>query len=189
MKTLTAIAALAALILLSGCTGAQIKVTPDVPARVSHTPLPNVGIEDSSVVTIPAAGDIADAFSKELRNSKFAEDVYYPQRPKDPIDVTLETKFSIIEDTHMGAAMAKAFFTGLTLFLLEPAFWYDFDYSLRGEVDVIRDGKRVKHATGQADAIISAKYLSLGEVPKLAQEALVQGKKVVFTQLMNGISR
>ena len=36
--------------------------------------------------------------------------------------------------------MAKAFFTGFTLFLLEPAFWYDHDYTLIGDVDVIKNG-------------------------------------------------
>ena len=175
--------------ILAGCTGTQLKVTPDIPAKGVRSILPSVGIEDRSIGVPAQAGDLADAFAKELRNSRVAADVYYPQRPNDPIDTTLETKFTLTVDPHQGSSFAKSFFTGFTFFLLEPAFWYDFDYALQGEVDVLKDGKRIKHSEGKADATISAKLFSLGELPKLEQEALTQGKKVVFGQMINGITK
>ena len=58
--------------------------------------LASVGIEDRSVNVPPQAGDLADAFAKELRNTRVASDVYYPQRPKDPIDTTLEKPTSFV---------------------------------------------------------------------------------------------
>jgi hypothetical protein len=92
-------------------------------------------------------------------------------------------------DVHTGAMFAKSFFTGFTLFLLEPVFWYDFDYKLAGNINVLKDGKVVKKVSATTNATISTKWLSLSDVSALEAQALVKAKKSLFQQLMQAIGK
>jgi len=92
-------------------------------------------------------------------------------------------------DRHSGATFAKGFFTGFTLFIFEPLIWYDFDYTLAGNVDVIKDGKIIKRVNAKTDATVSVKWLSLSDLAKLQDETLIKAKKSLFQQLIHGIGR
>jgi hypothetical protein len=77
----------------------------------------------------------------------------------------------------------------LTLFIIEPLFWYDFDYTLSGTVDVVKNGKVIKQLSAVTDATLSVKWLSLGKVASLEGETLAQAKKSLFQQLINDVGR
>lgn len=189
MKTNIIIVAITTLA-IAGCTGTQVKISPEssVLEQSFNSPYASVGVRDiPAEKTLSVTGNLTEAFSNEIRTSGFAKEVYYPFRPNDKTDVTLDTQFNAELDTHPGSTFAKAFFTGFTLFLFEPFFWYDFDYTLAGNVDVIKDGKVVKRINAKTDATVSVKWLSLSEVAKLEGEALVKAKKSLFHQLMHSI--
>ena len=132
---------------------------------------------------------MTEAFSNELRKSGITKEVYYPFRPDDKADIVLESQFNVALDPHSGSAFAKSFFTGLTLFIIEPLFWYDFDYTLSGTVDVVKNGKVIKQLSAVTDATLSVKWLSLGKVASLEGETLAQAKKSLFQQLINDVGR
>lgn len=175
---------------ITGCTGTQIKVSPEPILYHPDQLYTSIGVRDvPATKTLPVAGNLTEAFSNEMRTSGFAKDVYYPLRPDDKVDIALDSQFNVEQDTHSGSLFAKSFFTGLTFFLLEPALWYDFDYKLSGNVNVLKDGKLVRQATAATDATISAKWLSLSKLPALEAEALVKAKKSLFQQLMQVIGK
>lgn len=165
------------------------------PSAQLNTPGPtinSVSVSDKSdeLVEVPAAIGLAESFGKELLETKFAKSVYYSRHTESPVDMYLSTRFKVSESPNVGSAITKAIFTGLTFFILEPAFWYDFDYTLEGDVDVTNnDGKHIKHSTGKVDATVSTKFLSLGELPNLRVSALSQAKKVLFSQLIAGMRK
>jgi hypothetical protein len=175
---------------VTGCTGTQVKLSHEPITQSSNQAYNSVGVRDvPAIKSLPLAGNLTEAFSNEIRTSGFAKDVYYPVRPDDKVDIVLDSQFSAEVDTHSGSMFAKAFFTGFTLFLLEPVFWYDIDYKLAGNVNVLKDGKLVKQATAATDATISAKWLSLSKLPALEAEALYKAKKSLFQQLMQAIGK
>jgi hypothetical protein len=181
-----------AILLLTGCTGTQVKINPDttsfsqsVSARYDSVGVRDVPAEKS----IPVAGNMTEAFSNEMRTCGFAKQVYYPFRPDDQTDIVLDTQFNVEVDPHAGGMFAKAFFTGFTLFLLEPVFWYDFDYKLVGNVNVIKDGRVIRQVTAKTDATMSAKWLSLSNLQSLEGDMLNKAKKSLFRQLMQDIEK
>lgn len=176
---------------LTGCTGTQVTVKPD-PKTLSLSNLAryeNVGLSQASTGggNYAAAGNLAEGLSTAMKSAGFAQQVYYPLRPDDKTDIALNTEFSVKTDAHMGANLAKSIFTGLTLFLLEPALWYDYDYILEGKAIISKRGQRIGEATAHTDATISMKWLSLSELPNLEAEALTKAKQSLYSQLMREI--
>ena len=175
---------------ITGCTGTQVKLSPEPITHDFNQLYNSVGVRDvPATKTLLVAGNLTEAFSNEIRSSGFAKDVYYPLRPDDKVGIVLDSQFSVETDTHSGSMFAKAFFTGFTLFLLEPVFWYDIDYKLAGNINVLKGGKLVKQATAKTDATISTKWLSLSQLATLEAEALVKSKKSLFQQLMQNIEK
>jgi len=178
--------------LVIGCTGTEIKIKPEntlLDQRVAN-PYSSVGVRDASTGKIlPAAGNMTEAFSTQIRTSGFSKDVYYPFKPDDKTNILLESNFNVEFDAHSGSAFAKSFFTGFTFFILEPFFWYDFDYKFAGTVDVLKDGKVIKQVSAATDATVSVKWLSLSDVATLEGEAIAKAKKSLFNQLLNDIRK
>jgi hypothetical protein len=128
-----------AILVLTGCTGTEVRVTPEVSNNIYNQPYETLGVRPVTAdKTIKEVGDMNNDFATSLRTSGIAKEIYYPLRLADNPEVTLDTKFESSLDTHGGALAFKAFFTGLLMFLPEPFFWYDFDYSLTGEVSIFK---------------------------------------------------
>jgi hypothetical protein len=192
MKLNLLIIAVAALLMI-GCTGTEIKIRPEnaLIAQNVMGPYTSIGVKDvsSGTSSLPQAGNMTEAFSNELRKSGITKEVYYPLRPDDKADVVLESQFNVTLDPHSGSQFAKSFFTGFTFFILEPLFWYDFDYTFSGTVDVVKNGKVIKQLNAVTDATLSFKLLSSGIVPSLESETLAKAKKSLFQQLISDIGK
>ncbi len=191
MKLNLLIIAVAAFFII-GCTGTEIKIRPEnaLIAQNVMGPYTTIGVKDvSSGTSLPQAGNMTEAFSNELRKSGVTKEVYYPFRPDDKADIVLESQFNVALDPHSGSAFAKAFFTGFTFFILEPLFWYDYDYTFSGTVDVVKNGKIIKQLSAVTDATMSVKWLSLGKVTSLEVETVDKAKKALFQQLINDVGQ
>lgn len=191
MKLNLLIIAVAAFFII-GCTGTEIKIRPEnaLIAQNNIGPYTTIGVKDvSSGTSLPQAGNMTEAFSNELRKSGITKEVYYPFRPDDKADIVLESQFNVALDPHSGSAFAKAFFTGFTFFILEPLFWYNYDYTFSGTVDVVKNGKIIKQLSAVTDATMSVKWLSLGKVTSLEVETVDKAKKSLFQQLISDIGK
>ena len=191
MKLNLLIIAVAAFFII-GCTGTEIKIRPEnaLIAQNVMGPYTTIGVKDvSSGTSLPQAGNMTEAFSNELRKSGVTKEVYYPFRPDDKADIVLESQFNVALDPHSGSAFAKAFFTGFTFFILEPLFWYNYDYTFSGTVDVVKNGKIIKQLSAVTDATMSVKWLSLGKVTSLEVETVDKAKKSLFQQLISDIGK
>lgn len=189
MKLLTAILAV---VMITGCTGTKVAVSPEPGMLKSsfNTPYDTVGLRDTPADKIyPPAGNLTEAFGAEMRSSGFSKEVYYPFRPDDKVDLTLDTQFNVEMDPNMGSAFAKSFITGFTLFVLEPFFWYDYDYKMTGNINVIQDGKMTKTISAETNATMSMKWLSLSKGQTLEGETLGKAKKSLFRQLMQDLEK
>ena len=176
---------------LVGCTGTQLVVKPDPAAQstVVTKKYSSVGVhpKPSDLPSYAGAGNLSDGFANAIEESGFAKKVFYPLRSDDKPDITLESQFSARTDLHSGANFIKSFFTGFTLFLLEPVIWYDYDFVVEGTVGVIRNGERIQTISARSDATISAKWLSLSEVAKLEADALSKAKRGLYYQILRDI--
>ena len=191
MKLNLLIIAVAAFFII-GCTGTEIKIRPEnaLIAQNNIGPYTTIGVKDvSSGTSLPQAGNMTEAFSNELRKSGVTKEVYYPFRPDDKADILLESQFNVALDPHSGSAFAKAFFTGFTFFILEPLFWYNYDYTFSGTVDVVKNGKIIKQLSAVTDATMSVKWLSLGKVTSLEVETVDKAKKSLFQQIISDIGK
>ena len=191
MKLNLLIIAVAAFFII-GCTGTEIKIRPEnaLIAQNNIGPYTTIGVKDvSSGTSLPQAGNMTEAFSNELRKSGVTKEVYYPFRPDDKADIVLESQFNVALDPHSGSAFAKAFFTGFTFFILEPLFWYNYDYTFSGTVDVVKNGKIIKQLSAVTDATMSVKWLSLGKVTSLEVETVDKAKKSLFQQIISDIGK
>lgn len=191
MKLNLLIIAVAAFFII-GCTGTEIKIRPEnaLIAQNVMGPYTTIGVKDvSSGTSLPQAGNMTEAFSNELRKSGVTKEVYYPFRPDDKADIVLESQFNVALDPHSGSAFAKAFFTGFTFFILEPLFWYNYDYTFSGTVDVVKNGKIIKQLSAVTDATMSVKWLSLGKVTSLEVETVDKAKKSLFQQIISDIGK
>jgi hypothetical protein len=174
-------------ILLSACTGTTTAVTPD-PATLTTTVSKKCGIvavkEVPSIKVYPPAGNLVAGFADALERSGIAEKVYYPSRNDDKFDLALDSRFDVTFDANTGGNMTKSFFTGLTLFLLEPVFWFNFNYEMTGEIDIIRAAQKVDSIKANSEGEMSMKFLSLGEAQTLEGSTLAMLKESLFRQLI-----
>jgi len=197
MKTIlssvsTSLLMLSILLFISGCTGTKVNVYPstsDMNNKCEHK-YASISIKDlPSDYVYPPAGKVVEYFAHELDESGICEEVLYPSRRSDKPDLTLETKFDVQIDPHMGISMLKAFATGLTLFILEPVFWYNFDYEFKGSVNVLKNGEVVDQINKQAESQISMKYLSLANAQKLEGKAIADAKKSLSNQIIMDLNK
>jgi len=175
------------LVSATACTGTTVLVTPSEDAfPATHAQrFESLGVREvPSDREYPPAGNLTSAWVAELRASGIAANIYYPLRPDDDVDLILDSGFDVTFNANSGSNMAKSFFTGLTLFLLEPFFWYHFDYNLSGNVDVKVQDKTVSTIEKEAVARMSMKFLSLGEAQKLEGEVLGRSKRSLFRQVI-----
>ena len=174
-------------LLVSGCTGSVVNVNPD-PASLKVAISKKCGSiavkEASSVHVYPPAGNLVPGLVNSLERSGLFDKVYYPSRPDDKVDMILDSKFDVIFEPNMGSNMTKAFFTGFTLFLLEPVFWYDYDYKLSGQIDIKKEENKTGTITAATDSSMSMKFLSLSEAVKLEGETLAKSKESLYKQLL-----
>ena len=188
---LRAIGVLLLSLLTIGCTGTQTTIKPDPLTLSTQSPkkFESVGLKarTSEYPPLAPAGNLTDGFASTLEETGFAKKLYYPLRGEDKPEILLEPQFSARADLHSGANFAKAFFTGFTLFLLEPVIWFDYDYTVEGNVIVSRNGERLQTINARSDATISAKWLSLSEISRLEAEALMKAKRSLYLQLMHDI--
>jgi hypothetical protein len=185
---------LSSLLLFSaaGCTGTQIMITPS-PESLQTSASKNCGI--AGVKERPAdkvygpAGYLVQGFADFLDRSKLFDKVYYPLRPDDKVDLTLDSKFDVLFEPNMGGNLGKAFAIGITLFLLEPAFWFDYDYTLSGDVDIYKGDTKTSVAKATTNASMSIKFLSFAETVKLESETLQKGKESLYKQIFVEVDR
>lgn len=181
------VATLTTLLAFAGCSGTSVVVRPD-PQGLSPTTskqFSTIGVRAEPAASVfPAAGEPVSGFASALDQSGIADRVYYPMRPDDSTDAVFDTQIDVTCDRNSGSNFVKAFFTGFTMFLLEPFFWFEQDYVLSGNVDVVKaSGSRLRlNATTTATA--SVKFLSLNEADKLEGEALQRGKESLYRQLL-----
>jgi len=173
--------------IIAGCTGTNMTVTP-APDTLQMTVVKGCGVvalkETPAEQVYPPAGNLVPGFATALEKSGLAAKVYYPSRPDDKVDLTLDARFDVLFDANMGSNMVKSFFTGLTLFVLEPVFWFDYNYNLKGNVAIVRDNARVQTLDAVTDAEMSMKFLSLGEVQQLEGNTLNKAKESLYKQLL-----
>lgn len=175
---------------ISGCTGTAITVTPPPDSLKSNYTgkCGAVAVKEFPTPRVyPPAGNLVPGFANALERSGLATQVYYPARPDDKVDLVLDARFDVNFDANMGANMTKGFFIGLTLFLLEPVIWHDFDYQLEGQVSLLKDKQKVRTINSKTTANMSMKWLSLGEAAKLEGETLSQSKESLYRQLLNDL--
>ncbi|GEM_PF-1777043 len=178
------------IVVLTGCTGTQMMVNPEPSAiELKGTgKCGNVAVKEMTPdKTYPPAGNLTPGFAAELERSGLFEDVYYPSRPDDKVDLVIDTKFNIFFDPNMGSGAVKSFLTGLTLFLLEPVFWYDFDYTFNGKVDLYEGKVLKKSYNAQTSAEMQMKFLSLGEAVTLESDTLTKAKASIYSQLVRKV--
>lgn len=170
-----------------GCTGTQLQVRPD-PVGMHATYAGDCGSvavrEKTPDRVYPPAGNLVPGFADALRESGLASEVYYPARPDDQVDYTMDAKFNVVFEPNMGANLTKSFVTGLTLFLLEPFFWYDYDYLLSGELVLYRGPVQARVVQAETEAGFQMKFLSMGQAVNLEGETLAKAKRSLYQQLL-----
>ncbi|MBI4232382.1 hypothetical protein HY605_04065 [Candidatus Peregrinibacteria bacterium] len=178
-------------ITLSGCTGARMSVdpSPDLLQKEFPQKFASVSVKEMTPTKVyPPAGWLTQDFAREIESSGFSYNVYFPSRPDDKSDAVLETTFDVSMDPHMWKLLVKSFFIGLTFFILEPVFWYDFDYSFNGKVDVVQGDSRLP-VEARTKASISMKWLSLGQAHQIESDAMRDSKQSLFRQLLDKIGK
>jgi hypothetical protein len=176
---------------LTACTGSEIVVRPD-PSTIDTNFRSNCGtiaIKESTASRVyPAAGNLVPDFANALEQSGLAEKVLYPIRPDDKPDITLDVKFDVVADLNRGGNAAKSIFIGLTFFLIEPILWLDYDYSVTGQVDIIKGNARAQTLNPKAYAEMSIKWLSIDSLQNLEQDTLTKLKSSVYKQFLTGLN-
>ena len=174
-----------------GCTGTRVIVKPDLTSIKPPTTKDcgKVAVTeinaDGSASKIPGASVLA--FAKYLEHSGLFDEVYCPTRPNDIFSLSIESKFSVKRETNNGLSAAKAFITGLSLFVLEPIFWYEYNYVFSGHVDIIKESKTVASYDAKTDADLSSKLLSLDDLDVLQNKLWPAGIETTFAQLLRDI--
>ena len=189
MKLCISIISITSLLIL-GCTVTEIKIKPENTLISKNTePYVSVGVKDvSSSPSPPEVGNMAEAFSAEIKKSKFAKEVYYPSSTDDKTDVVLEANFDVVFNSHFGVApYARSFSYWTHSFYDRTLVPYDFEYKFSGIVNVLRNGKVIKQVSAVTEATLSMQWLSLGSIVTLETEALDKAKKSLFQQLLYDI--
>ncbi len=132
----------------------------------------------------PSAGNIVAGFAKELEQSGLFVTVFYPTRPDDKVDLTLDSKFDVTFNPNLGGNFAKSTFIGLSFFTLEPLFWYEYDYSLVGQIDIHTEKSIGKKIEAETTAEMGLKYLSLFEGETFEEQTLNSAKLSLYRQLI-----
>ena len=176
---------------LMGCTGTEMVVKPDPNTQLTSVSkrFQSVGVKPKSA-DYPAyagAGNMADGFANTIEESGFSKQVFYPLRPADEPEIVFDSQFSARADTHSGANFAKAFFTGFTLFLLEPVIWFNYDYILEANVAVLKRGERIQTINARSDVNLSAKWLSLSDIQRMEPEGLTKAKRALYYQILKDV--
>ena len=176
---------------LTGCSGVRLQVLPD-PATVQLPPVTGrcgtVAVRELTPDRVYApAGNLAAGFARELVLSGLFDTVYYPSRADDTADLTLEGKFDVGFEPHAAANVARSMGVWGSLFLLEPAIWYEYGYDLAGRVTVAGGQRPVRPIVAAAHAGMRVRFLSLADVYGLEQEALDAAKRSLFRQLLAAI--
>ena len=176
---------------LIGCTGTEMTVKPDPNTQSTSVTkrVQSVGIKpkQSEFPSYPGAGNISDGFANAIEESGFSKQVFYPLRADDKPEIVFDSQFSARADTHGGANFAKAFFTGFTLFLLEPVIWFNYDYVLEANVAVLKNGERIQTINARSDVNLSAKWLSLSDLQRMEPEALSKAKRALYYQILRDV--
>lgn len=177
--------------LLGGCTGTSMSVNPD-PASINVVVAKKcgaIGVKEVAADHVYSpAGSLVPGFAAALEKAGISDSVYYPSRPDDKVSMTLASKFDVEFDPNNGGNLTKSFFTGLSLFVLEPVFWFNYDYTLKGTVDIMVGKDKVKTLTAASSGEMSMKFLSLSEVQGLEGSTLAQAKESLYRQLMVELS-
>lgn len=179
-------------IIATSCTGTRMNVTPSPDSLTSTFPKTYNALavrELAANRVYPPAGNLVRGFADELERSNLASNIYYPARSGDKVDLTLNSKFDVSMDPHMGYLMLKSFVIGLSLFILEPVFWYDYDYALVGQIDVLKEQNKVDVLKAKTDANIGMKWLSLGKAQTLEGETLGKAKQSLYRQLLESLHK
>ncbi len=177
----------ASTVLCYGCTGTRMLVTPD-----PNTLQVSVQKKCGSVVVkeapperiYPPAGSLVPGFARELERSGLFEPVFYPSRPDDKSDTILDSRFDVQFQPNFVGNFTKSMVTGLTLFILEPVFWYNFDYALKAEIAIYKGKSMVKTIDAQTKADFDLKFLSFGQATYLEGEILKNAKESLYKQLL-----
>jgi len=176
---------------LSACTGTEVTIRPD-PSTVDSNFRSNCGSiaikESPSAQVYPAAGTLIPDFAKAVDRSGLSEHLFYPTRQDDKVDITLDTKFDVIAEHNMGSTFAKSFVTGLSLFVLEPFFWYNHEYYITSRVDIVKNDKIVKTIDQRTEAEMSLKWLSLASTQTLEVDTLTRLKSMAYKQILSELN-
>lgn len=192
MRTGVAVLLLIWALMAGGCSGTQVAVHPALPETgpAFNGACGRVAVRESTPGRFyPPAGILLPGFADALLESGLATAVSYPGNPGDAVDYSLDVRFDVIAVSHAGSNLARKVASGLSLFLLAPAFWYDYDYHLRGEVDVYRGPVKAYAVRSETDAEIRLQLLALGQSTRLEEETLGKAKKSLYRQLLVELDR
>jgi len=179
-------------LLFAGCSGTRVAVHPQPPETgpAFNGACGRVAVRESTTGRFyPPAGLLLPGFADALTESGLATAVAYPGIPGEALDYTLDVRFDVIPAPHTGANLARKVASGLSLFLLAPAFWYDYDYQLRGEVDVYRGPVKAYAVRSETEAEIRLQLLALGQRARLEEETLDKAKQTLYRQLLAELDR
>jgi len=174
-----------------GCTGRSVVVRPDPQSLSATAPRQFAALGVRAVpaaYVYPAAGEPVAGFASTLERSGVSEKVYYPIRPDDTVDAVLDTQIDVTFDQNNGSNFAKAFFTGFTMFLLEPLFWYEYDYVLSGKVDVVKQNGSRLRLDATSTGTFGVKFFSLAEANEGEGETLRQAKESLYRQMLGQLA-
>ena len=179
---------IALMLLISGCTGTKIIVKPD-PSSIKPSTEKNCG-----VVAVKEAGENfvysgdVQLFAKELEKSGLYDKVYYPARHDDKVDLILDTKFigKLTHDKVVG--FTQSIIIGLSLFILEPVFWYDYYLDFNGKVAIVVNDNVVDTIESNTHTQMSVKWLSLMSIDNVAVQALKASSESMFKQIINELN-
>jgi len=99
----------------------------------------------------------------------------------------MDAKFDVVFQPNMGSNLTKSFITGLSLFLLEPVFWFKYDYNMNAVVDLYQNRSKVKTITASTSADMEMKFLSLGDAVSLESKTLAKAKESLFKQIFKDL--
>lgn len=161
MHRMRTLAALVFFGLVAGCSGLTVESEPEGysgPARADSSPQKAIAIDDITVNINGTRNNtnpgFVQRFSGALRTAKIFSAVYEPSDVHEAPQNSAHLRLTVDEtiDPHMGAAVVKGIFIGLTLFLLTPALplRIDKDSAMTCEVELPGGNTRRYEAVTQA---------------------------------------
>ena len=172
------------LAICSGCTSYEIRppaasiATPKAPRTLPVT----VGISKGPQKLTGGFPDVVPVFKDELERSGLFKTVYYPVRPDDKIDgsinLTITTEFKM-DPTWF----PKAFFSGFFMFIPVPFTWYNNQYRAESTLQLFHDDKPIKTYRSKQSAIASIQLMASPE--KVESEGAESATKLLATDLIH----